>query len=63
MKAKLRGKGGLISYLGTNDAREVEKMIEEGNKEPAIAFVLNGCSWFFVFDFQNLQMLKFALDF
>lgn len=27
-----RGKGGLISYLGTNDAREVEKMIEEGNE-------------------------------
>lgn len=24
----LRGQGGLVSYLGTNDAREVEKMIE-----------------------------------
>lgn len=38
MKAKLRGKGGLISYLGTNDAREVEKMIAEGNKEAAIIY-------------------------
>ncbi len=25
--------GGLVSYLDTNDAREVEKMISEGNKE------------------------------
>ena len=38
MKAKLRGKGGLISYLGTNDAREVEKMIGEGNKEAALVY-------------------------
>jgi butyrate kinase len=38
MKAKLRGKGGLISYLGTNDAREVEKMIEEGNKEAEMIY-------------------------
>lgn len=28
----LRGKGGLTSYLGTNDAREVECMIEEGDE-------------------------------
>ncbi len=27
------GKGGLVSYLGTNDARDVEKMIAEGNEE------------------------------
>ena len=38
MKTKLRGKGGLISYLGTNDAREVEKMIEDGNQEAAIIY-------------------------
>ena len=38
MKLKLRGKGGLISYLGTNDARDVEKMIAEGNKEAAIIY-------------------------
>lgn len=29
---KLRGKGGLWAYLGVTDAREVEKMIAEGNE-------------------------------
>lgn len=28
----LKGKGGLLSYLGTSDAREVEKMIETGDE-------------------------------
>lgn len=28
----LRGKGGLVSYLDTNDAREVEKRIDEGDE-------------------------------
>ncbi len=32
VKQMLRGKGGLISYLGINDAREVEKMIEKGDE-------------------------------
>lgn len=32
VKQMLRGKGGLISYLNTNDAREVEKMIENGDE-------------------------------
>lgn len=32
------GKGGLVSYLGTNDAREVEKMIDAGNEEAKIVF-------------------------
>ena len=31
MKKKLRGKGGLISYLGTNSALDVEKKIAEGD--------------------------------
>lgn len=31
MKSKMRGKGGLYAYLGVTDARDVEKMIEEGN--------------------------------
>ena len=35
---KLRGKGGLVSYLGTNDAREVEKMIAEGNEEAKLIY-------------------------
>ena len=28
----LKGRGGLVSYLKTNDAREVEKMIKEGDE-------------------------------
>ncbi|MCT4618716.1 MAG: butyrate kinase [Marinisporobacter sp.] len=31
MKKKLRGKGGLISYLGTNSALEVEEKIKNGD--------------------------------
>ena len=38
MQKKLRGKGGLISYLGTNSAIEVEKMIEKGNKEAELIY-------------------------
>ncbi|MGY3748722.1 butyrate kinase [Vagococcus acidifermentans] len=30
---KLVGHGGLVAYLGTNDGRDVTRMIEEGNKE------------------------------
>lgn len=33
MNKKLRGKGGLVAYLGTVDAREVETRIESGDKE------------------------------
>ncbi|MGL6104832.1 butyrate kinase [Romboutsia sp.] len=29
----IRGKGGIVSYLGTVDVREVEKMISEGNEK------------------------------
>jgi butyrate kinase len=32
MKKMIKGYGGLASYLGTNDAREVRKRIEEGDK-------------------------------
>ncbi|CEG27782.1 butyrate kinase [Bacillus sp. B-jedd] len=32
---KLVGKGGLVGYLGTNDALKVEKMIEKGDKKAA----------------------------
>jgi butyrate kinase len=32
----LVGKGGYVSYLGTNDGRVVSKMVEEGNKEAAL---------------------------
>lgn len=30
--------GGLVSYLNTNDAREVEKMIGDGNKEAELVY-------------------------
>lgn len=33
MKKLIIGKGGLVAYLGTNDAREVGKMIKEGDKK------------------------------
>ncbi len=32
MMKKIRGGGGLVSYLGTSNGIEIEKMIEEGNK-------------------------------
>ncbi len=31
MKGKVKGKGGLVAYLGTNDAREVVRRINEGD--------------------------------
>ena len=38
MKKMLRGNGGLTAYLGTVDAREVEKMIEQGNEEARLVY-------------------------
>lgn len=38
MQKKLRGNGGLKDYLGTKDAREVEKMIENGNKKARLVY-------------------------
>lgn len=35
---KLRGKGGLISYLNTNSALEVEKMIEKGDENAKLIY-------------------------
>lgn len=32
IKKLLMGEGGIVSYLGTNDLKEVEKMIDEGNE-------------------------------
>lgn len=32
MRSKVKGKGGLVSYLGTSDAREVEKRIDNDDK-------------------------------
>ena len=33
MMEKMRGSGGLKAYLGTADAREIEKMIEAGSEK------------------------------
>lgn len=33
LKKKMVGKAGLVGYLGTNDGREVDKMIDEGNEK------------------------------
>lgn len=38
MHKKLRGKGGISAYLNTLDAREVEKMIEDGNEEAKLVY-------------------------
>ncbi|EAX48771.1 acetate and butyrate kinase [Thermosinus carboxydivorans Nor1] len=34
----LAGKGGLVAHLGTNDAREVEKRIAQGDKEAKLVY-------------------------
>ncbi len=33
IKTAVKGKGGLVSYFGTSDVREVQKLIDEGNAE------------------------------
>lgn len=38
MNKKLRGNGGLKAYLNTVDAREVEKMIANGNEEAKLVY-------------------------
>lgn len=38
VKSKLAGKAGLIAYLGTNDGREVNKMIDAGNDHAALVY-------------------------
>jgi butyrate kinase len=38
IKKKITGKGGIVAYLNTNDARDVENMISEGNKEAELIF-------------------------
>jgi butyrate kinase len=38
VKKKIRGKGGLMAYLGTNDAREAVEMIENGDKKADLIF-------------------------
>ena len=35
---KIAGKGGLVAHLKTNDAREVERMIESGDKHAELVY-------------------------
>lgn len=38
VKQLCQKEGGFVSYFGTSDARDVQKMAEEGNKEAALVF-------------------------
>ncbi len=38
MKKKIKGCGGLVAYLGTNDARVVCQMIEDGDKNARLVY-------------------------
>lgn len=38
MKRKNYGKGGLVAYLGTNDGSEIQKRIENGDKEATFIY-------------------------
>lgn len=38
MKKKIKGNGGLVSYLDTNSALEVEKMIKNGDEEAELVY-------------------------
>ena len=38
MQEKLKGKGGVMGYLGTNDMREVERRVDSGDTEASLIF-------------------------
>ncbi len=38
MTSLLKGKGGLMAYLGTNDLLEVEKLIEDGDSQALMVY-------------------------
>ncbi|WDV46771.1 butyrate kinase [Clostridiaceae bacterium M8S5] len=38
IKKKIKGKGGIVAYLNTNDCREVSDMIDKGNKEAELIY-------------------------
>ena len=42
LKKKIRGKGGMTAYLGTNDGREVLKRIEQGDEKAKLIFEAMG---------------------
>lgn len=46
--SKIVGKGGFVAYLGTNDLRDVLKLLEEGDKEAELvydAFIYQVSKW------------------
>lgn len=43
IKKKLKGKGGLVAYLGTNDGIEIEKRIKNGDEKAELIF--NGMAY------------------
>ncbi len=38
LKKKIKGQGGLVAYLNTNDGREVTQMIQDGNQEAELIY-------------------------
>ncbi|MFH1728452.1 MAG: butyrate kinase [Pseudomonadota bacterium] len=38
IKSQIKGQGGLVAYLGTNDARKVEEMIEAGDEKAKLVY-------------------------
>ncbi|MDU3338166.1 butyrate kinase [Paraclostridium bifermentans] len=38
IKKRIKGNGGLVAYLNTNDGREVESMIAEGNEKAKLVY-------------------------
>ena len=38
LRKRIKGGGGLVAYLGTNDAREVQRRIDAGDREAALVF-------------------------
>ena len=37
-KKLMRGKGGIVSYLGVNDCKDVEKLIDSGDEKAALVY-------------------------
>ncbi len=38
IKKRIKGQGGLVAYLGTNDGREVTRMIEDGDEQALLVY-------------------------
>ncbi|WP_353892352.1 butyrate kinase [Proteinivorax hydrogeniformans] len=38
IKKKITGKGGLVAYLGSNDGREIQEMVDKGDEKAALVY-------------------------